>query len=174
MALGLALVAVVLVGFVPSGSGELVRGAVRPTLRGVLMGVGAGAAIGVFLVLLDASPDDSGVVPLILNRVVNAVIVFAAVGVVALLARRRGTRMQPLTRAALMLTLACGVLDVTANALLLIGVRIGDLSVMAVLAALYPAGTIILAAVVLKERIAVLQYVGLVLAIAAAAMLALG
>lgn len=174
VALGLALVAVVLVGFVPSGSGELVRGAVRPTLRGVLMGVGAGAAIGVFLVLLDASPDDSGVVPLILNRVVNAVIVFAAVGVVALLARRRGTRMQPLTRAALMLTLACGVLDVTANALLLIGVRIGDLSVMAVLAALYPAGTIILAAVVLKERIAVLQYVGLVLAIAAAAMLALG
>lgn len=174
VALGLALVAVVLVGFVPSGSSELVRGAVRPTLRGVLMGVGAGAAIGVFLVLLDASPDDSGVVPLILNRVVNAVIVFAAVGVVALLARRRGARKQPLTRAALMLTLACGVLDVTANALLLIGVRIGDLSVMAVLAALYPAGTIILAAVVLKERIAVLQYVGLVLAIAAAAMLALG
>ncbi len=174
VALGLALVAVVLVGFVPSGSGELVRGAVRPSLRGVLMGVGAGAAIGVFLVLLDASPDDSGVVPLILNRVVNALIMLAAVAVVAVLARRRGRTTQPLTRAALLLTLACGVLDVTANALLLIGVRIGDLSVMAVLAALYPAGTIILAAIVLKERIAVLQYVGLVLAIAAASMLALG
>lgn len=174
VALGLALVAVVLVGFVPSGSGELVRGAVRPSLRGVLMGVGAGAAIGVFLVLLDASPDDSGVVPLILNRVVNAGIMLAAVGVVVVLARRRGRPVPPLTRAALLLTLACGVLDVTANALLLIGVRIGDLSVMAVLAALYPAGTIILAAIVLKERIAVLQYVGLVLAIAAAAMLALG
>lgn len=174
VALGLALVAVVLVGFVPSGSGELVRGAVRPSLRGVLMGVGAGAAIGVFLVLLDASPDDSGVVPLILNRVVNAGIMLAAVGVVVVLARRRGRPVPPLTRAALLLTLACGVLDVTANALLLIGVRIGDLSVMAVLAALYPAGTIILAAIVLKERIAVLQYMGLVLAIAAAAMLALG
>ena len=174
VALGLALVAVVLVGFVPSGSGELVRGAVRPSLRGVLMGVGAGAAIGVFLVLLDASPDDSGVVPLILNRVVNALIMFTAVLVVWLLVRRRGGAWGPLTRATLLVTVACGVLDVTANALLLIGVRIGDLSVMAVLAALYPAGTIILAAIVLKERIAVLQYVGLVLAIAAAAMLALG
>ena len=134
----------------------------------------AGAAIGVFLVLLDASPDDSGVVPLILNRVVNALIMFTAVLVVWLLVRRRGGAWGPLTRATLLVTVACGVLDVTANALLLIGVRIGDLSVMAVLAALYPAGTIILAAIVLKERIAVLQYVGLVLAIAAAAMLALG
>jgi drug/metabolite transporter (DMT)-like permease len=55
----------------------------------------------------------------------------------------------------------------------LLGVRIGELSIMAVLTALYPAGTIILAAIVLKERIALLQYVGLVLAIVAAAMLAL-
>jgi drug/metabolite transporter (DMT)-like permease len=44
---------------------------------------------------------------------------------------------------------------------------------MAVLTALYPAGTIILAAIVLKERIALLQYVGLALAIIAGAMLAL-
>ncbi len=54
-----------------------------------------------------------------------------------------------------------------------LGVRLGELSVMAVLVALYPAGTIILAAIVLKERIAVLQYVGLALAIVAGAMLAL-
>jgi drug/metabolite transporter (DMT)-like permease len=38
---------------------------------------------------------------------------------------------------------------------------------------MYPAGTIILAAVVLRERIAPVQWVGLVLAIAAAGMLAL-
>ena len=45
---------------------------------------------------------------------------------------------------------------------------------IAVLTALYPAGTIILARIVLKERIAPVQAVGLVLAIAASAMLALG
>ena len=48
-----------------------------------------------------------------------------------------------------------------------------SLAVMAVLTALYPAGTIILAAIVLKERIAWLQYVGLALAVVAGAMLAL-
>jgi drug/metabolite transporter (DMT)-like permease len=57
--------------------------------------------------------------------------------------------------------------------LLLIGIRIGDLTVMSVLTAMYPAGTILLAAVVLKERIAPVQWVGLALALVAAALLAL-
>ena len=56
---------------------------------------------------------------------------------------------------------------------LLLGLLLGELSVMSVLTALYPAGTIILAALVLRERIAIVQYVGLALAITAAAMLAL-
>lgn len=131
------------------------------------MAIGSGAAIGVFIIILDATPDDSGVVPLILNRVVNASLMFATVAVLALRSRPR------LTRSALLLAIVCGALDILANVGLLLGVRIGDLSVIAVLTALYPAGTIVLAAVVLRERIAVLQYVGLALAIAAAAMLAL-
>jgi drug/metabolite transporter (DMT)-like permease len=56
--------------------------------------------------------------------------------------------------------------------LLLIGIRIGELSVISVLTAMYPAGTIVLAAVVLRERIAPVQWVGLVLALVAAGMLA--
>jgi drug/metabolite transporter (DMT)-like permease len=51
--------------------------------------------------------------------------------------------------------------------------RVGALSVMAVLVALYPAGTILLANVILKERIAPIQYVGLALALTASALLAL-
>ncbi len=77
-------------------------------------------------------------------------------------------------RAGVALALACGVVDATANAGILWGIRIGELSVMAVLTALYPIGTIILARFVLKERIAPLQYVGLGLAVAASALLALG
>jgi drug/metabolite transporter (DMT)-like permease len=38
---------------------------------------------------------------------------------------------------------------------------------------MYPAGTVILAAIILKERVAPIQAVGLVLAIVAAALLAL-
>ena len=68
--------------------------------------------------------------------------------------------------------MAAGLADSIANTLLLIGFRIGELSVVAVLTALYPAGTIALAAIVLKERIAPVQWVGLGLALVAAAMLA--
>lgn len=168
LALGIALVAVVLVGFVPE------KGAVRPSLRGVLMAIGSGIAIGAFLIIIDRTPDDSGIVPILMNRAVNATIMFSIVGILVLIAARRG-RPSPTTgiRAGLFIAIGCGLIDAIANAGILLGVRIGDLSVIAVLTALYPAGTIILAAVVLKERIALLQYVGLVLAVVAGAMLAL-
>ena len=47
-----------------------------------------------------------------------------------------------------------------------------NLTTIRKLTALYPAGTILLAALVLRERIATLQWVGLALALAASAMLA--
>ncbi|MFF2371780.1 EamA family transporter [Agromyces sp. NPDC058110] len=213
--LGLALVAVVLVGFVPE------RGAVRPSLRGIVMAVGSGAAIGGFYIAIDQTSDESGIVPLILNRGVNAALMFMAVAVVAILAALRarrardvvgvdagsviqslaanpagesadgrsgggveagadgleGERMPRADRSAtatgIRLAVACGLVDATANALLLFGIRAGDLSIAAVLGAMYPAGTILLAALVLRERIAPVQWAGLVLALTAAAMLAL-
>jgi drug/metabolite transporter (DMT)-like permease len=59
------------------------------------------------------------------------------------------------------------------NALLLLGIQSGNLSVMSVLTAMYPAGTIILAAIVLREKITKLQLVGMVLALSAAGLLAI-
>lgn len=215
-ALGLALLAVVLVGFVPE------RGAVRPRLRGLLLAVGAGIGIGGFYITIDQTSDESGVVPLLLNRGVTATIMFTVIGVLALVAVSRraasevkdermpqpavlatnaspevagvpasGVEVEPggaqaasirgrLRRALLdhrvvgiRLAIACGVVDVIAIWLLLLGIRAGDLSVAAVLGAMYPAGTILLAALVLKERIAPVQSAGLVLALTAAGMLAL-
>ena len=204
VAIGLALFAIVLVGFVPE------KGAVRPSLKALSMAVGSGAMIGTFLILIDLTPDDSGLVPLIANRAVNAAIMLLVIGVVFLLTRVRvtlvGTGGIPIPRQSqenqgltmaeedlnsdsarggvergrdslwrngLVIALVCGGLDAFANILLLIGLRMGELTVMSVLTALYPAGTILLAAVVLKERIAPVQIVGLVLAITAASMLAL-
>ncbi|HYI34679.1 MAG TPA: EamA family transporter [Glaciibacter sp.] len=204
--LGLALVAVVLVGFVPE------KGAVRPSAKGVAMAIGSGAMIGAFIILIDQTPDDSGLVPLVLNRAVNATIMFTIVGVLALVgARRRVVAREQATasvnaahtidsdaivgtagaaavrktrpprlqseagalRAGILLASLSGLIDVVANALFLIGLRLGDLSIMSVLTAMYPAGTILLAAVVLKERIAPVQWLGLGLALAAAGMLAI-
>ncbi len=200
-ALGLALVAVVLVGFVPE------KGAVRPSLRGILMAIGSGAAIGVFLILIDATPADSGIAPLIVGRAVNAVIMGTAALLIwqigvrrvggARLARggvatgrlgagplgagslgagplvTRPRRLSPVVRTGLLLAMLGGLCDACANVLILIGLRLGDLSVMSVLVAMYPAGTILLAALVLRERIAPVQWLGLALALTAAGLLAL-
>lgn len=169
VALGLALAAVVLVGFVRDSR------AVHPTPRGIIMAIASGVFIGLFLVIIDLTPTNSGIVPLIANRAVNGILMFATVGVLALVARRRSSTAPKGSgwRPGLRLAIACGIVDAAANCGLLLGIRIGDLSVMAVLTALYPAGTIILAAIVLRERIAVVQYIGLALAIAAGALLAL-
>ena len=165
--LGLALVAVVLVGFVPE------KGAVRPTLRGVLMAIGSGAMIGAFLVLIDLAPDDSGLVPLLMNRGVNGLIMLAAIGFILLRSRAAdGGAAQILGTGGVRLAMLGGVVDAVANSLLLLGVRLGDLSVIGVLTALYPAGTVLLAATVLKERIAPVQWAGLVLALVATSLLA--
>lgn len=172
VALGLALVAVVLVGFVPE------KGAVRPRLRGILYALGSGVLIGVFLVLMSLTPDDSGLIPLVFSRSVSSVVLFSIVGVGVVAGRMRGrTRADAAAgsgwRPGLRLAVICGVLDGAANALILVGLRVGELSVVSVLVALYPAGTIILAALVLRERIAPVQWVGLALALGAAGMLAL-
>ncbi|HEV7957194.1 MAG: hypothetical protein JWL94_125 [Microbacteriaceae bacterium] len=183
VAIGMALVAVVLVGVVPD------RAALRPTPRALLMAVGAGVLIGVFLIIIDLTPDDSGLVPLIANRTTSASILFVTIAVLAAVAARRRSQVlvssgaargathggspPPLWRPGLTLGLASGVADASANVLILLGLRVGDLSIIAVLTAMYPAGTIILAAIVLKERITPTQLVGLILAITAAALLAL-
>ena len=187
-ALGLALLAVVLVGFVPE------QGAVRPSLRGILMAIGSGAAIGTFMILIDLTPEDSGIVPLLFNRGVNAAIMFAVVLLLWRIGARRVGGAGPegaasagpvdftkralrpsatTVRTGLLLAVAAGAVDAVANVFMLIGLRLGELSVMSVLVAMYPAGTILLAAIVLKERIAPVQWIGLALAITAAGLLAL-
>ncbi|WP_127794380.1 EamA family transporter [Agromyces sp. LHK192] len=175
--LGVALLAVVLVGFVPE------RGAVRPSGRGLALSVGSGVAIGAFFVIMDQTSDASGAVPLVMNRAADAAVMFAIAGAIAAVAAVRTRRGAAPRRSAfglpdergrgIRIAIACGLVDVTANLLLLGGLRAGDLSVTAVLGAMYPAGTIVLAALVLRERIAPVQWVGLALALVAAGMLAL-
>ncbi|MEU1970740.1 EamA family transporter [Microbacterium sp. NPDC019599] len=197
----IALVAVVLVGFVP---GEKV---VRPSIRGLVYATGAGLALGAFLIVIDRTSDESGVVPLMVNRTVSAILTTAAVGVLAIAAVRAGRRASSVFSAtaahlgatptghadlehahvhpaqaavtasrtsAWWLAIGCGILDALANVVILSALRIGDLAIVSALTAMYPAGTILLAAVVLRERIAPVQWLGLGLALAAGGMLALG
>jgi drug/metabolite transporter (DMT)-like permease len=195
--LGVALVAVVLVGFIP---GEKI---VRPSARGLLLAIGAGVAIGGFLIVLDQTHPDSGLVPLIASRATTGLVTGVLVGVMLIAALARGRAPSTVLevsglplgatpsghadlehvghpaevslsrRRAWWLAIGCGVLDAAANGLMLLALREGDLAIVSALTALYPAGTILLAAAVLRERVAAVQWLGLGLALAAGGMLAL-
>ena len=186
VAIAIGLVAIVLVGFVPDTK------AVRPNARGLLMATGAGFFIGLFLIFIAQVNPGTGLIPLLANRATSFSLMTVAIGVMAgarLARRARWVRSAQRASAApetspsnmrstnlrtgLLLAICCGVVDAVGNTLILFGIHIGNLSVMSVLTAMYPIGTIILAGVVLKERITPLQVVGLALAIGAAALLAL-
>ena len=170
IAIALALVAVVLVGFIPD------QGAIRPRPLGLVMAVGSGSFIGLTVILLNMTPADSGIIPLLANRIASSTLLtVAVVGVVLYRVVSKKTPALPgLTKMAPLwsIIVGAGVLDVLANVIVLWGLRIGELSVMSVLIALYPAGTILLASVVLKERIATVQWFGLGIALLASALLA--
>lgn len=157
--LPLALVAVVLVS---AGHGA---GSARPSRTALLLAFGAGAAIACQLIFLHQAPSGSGVGPLILGRAVSSAVVLGAAGI---LHGRLGSE-----RPAYAMSAAAGVLDSLANLLFLLAVRSGDLAVVAVITALYPAGTVLLARVVLAERIHRGQLIGLGAAAVAVSLLAL-
>lgn len=158
--MALALVAVVVV----SGGTET-RGA-RPSRPALVLAFGAGAAIALQLVCLDQAPHGSGVAPLIVGRAVSsAVVISAAVA----LRRRLGAARPNLSASA-----GAGALDSLANFAFLLAVREGNLSVVAVITALYPASTVLLARVLLGERMGRAQLAGLGLAAVAVSLLAIG
>jgi drug/metabolite transporter (DMT)-like permease len=126
----------------------------------------AGFFIGLYLIFLDQTPSDSGAWPLGVARVVSVTMFGAAALIV-----RGGIRPAGGTLVAIA---AAGTLDVTANVLYLLGSRAGLLTIVAVLTSLYPAGTILLARTVLKERLAGLQIVGLGLAAGGVVLITLG
>ncbi|MFF0191958.1 EamA family transporter [Streptomyces anulatus] len=159
LGLPLALAAVVLVS---AGHGAK---AARPSRTALLLAFGAGAAIALQLVFLHQAPSDSGVGPLIVGRTVSSAVTLAAAG---LMFRRLGAE-----KPAYGISAAAGVLDSVANLLFLLAARSGDLAVVAVITALYPAGTVLFARSVLSERIYRGQLIGLGTAAVAVSLLAL-
>jgi drug/metabolite transporter (DMT)-like permease len=137
----------------------------RPPLPVLFLAIGAGAAIALQLVALNAAPADSGVAPLVMGRVVGAALLLLAL----MLRRGRTGTVAP----SISLSVTAGTLDSLANLLFLYAVRHGPLAAIAVIVALYPAGTLLLARVVLGERLTLAQIGGLGLAVAAVVLLAL-
>jgi uncharacterized membrane protein len=164
-----ALVVVVIAGVLLAATPES-GGAAKPSGRALLYAGTAGVGFAGYIIAIDATPVESGLVPLFVDLIVGGAL-FAAV----LAFRRirngpeelRGLR----DRRGLIQALTAGALLVTGNILLVVGLHLGDLAVMGVLNSLYPLGTVLLAIAVLKERLTLLQGVGIVLAIAGAVTL---
>ncbi len=84
-----------------------------------------------------------------------------------------GVRSADPRRRARMLAGAAGLLIGGANVLLMLALHAGSVAVVAVLVNLYPVATVLLAWIVLRERINAVQATGVVLAVAASVMLGL-
>lgn len=156
----LALVAVVLV------SREATDEDVRPhrfTRTVALLTAGAGLGFGLNFVLLAQAPHDARLWPLVFGRAVATAIVVVAAMMTGNLRVPRGVPLK--------LALAAAAFDVTANIAQLLSLQASLLSLASVLMSLYPAFTVLLAIVVLRERVTGWQRVGMVLALIAVAMI---
>lgn len=160
---GLAVVAVVLVSRQENTTVDE-SSPVRFTTKVAWLTFGSGAAFAVYFVLLDQVGPGTGMWPLVASRASASVLVLV-VGLI-------GGHRRPITGVPMRLALAAAALDIVANTSFLYALRAGMLSIVSVLTSLYPAGTVLLARLVLKERTGALQRVGLVLAAASVVLIA--
>lgn len=161
----LALPAIWLVSREPVAAGAARRPARRAAV-GLVDGVVAGAGFGTLFAALAQVPPGAGLLPVAFNQLVAAVLVVAVATTmrVAWVPRHRAAG----------LGAVCGVLGSGATVLFLLASQRGSLSVAAVLTALYPAFTVLLATLVLRERVHPGQAWGLLLSGAAVLLVVAG
>jgi drug/metabolite transporter (DMT)-like permease len=140
----------------PAGSRPLPG---HPALRGLAYGTVCGAMFGIFFVCMREAGTAGVFWPVCTSRLASSAVVIA----VAVLAGAR-----PVGRAAgtrvLVAAAAAGALDASANLCYVLATRAGLFGIAAVLTSLYPGITVLLARVVLRERMQAVQRIGLLLA----------
>ena len=143
----------------------------KPAAAGtVWLAVLAGVGFGIYFVALKMAGVAGVIWPMATARMGSlSVCVLILVGMA--LRGRRGEARARMTRAAVGWALAAAVLDTSGNLLFIAATRAGRLDVAAVLASLYPASTILLAAWMLRERPTRRQGLGMAVAAAAVVMI---
>lgn len=126
--------------------------------------VGAGVAFGLNFVFIAEAPADSGLWPLMFARLAAVVLVVTAAAAAGDLRLPSGPPVR--------LALAAALLDVGGNIAMLLALRDSPLALASVLISLFPAVTVVLAIVVLRERMHRWQVVGMALAATAVALIA--
>ena len=159
---GIAL-ALPAIGAVSASPGEPARSGGRP-LAGVGLGILAGVCFALYFVGLNRAGTASGLWPVVVGEVISLPLV-AAIAAVSGQAGlpAAGTRWQ---------VVATGLGGGAGTMLFFVASHDGLLAVTAVIVALYPAGTIVLARVLLGERLSRMRVAGLCLAAASVALIA--
>lgn len=162
--LAIALVAVAVVSLAPAEQ-HADAGAVDGVV--IALSVTSGLFFGLFYIAFAQISEDAGMWPVTLERATAAVIL-----VVMALALTRG----PIEHARRLLRFAFGIgaLEVAATVPLLLALQRGPVAIATVLASLYPITTVVLAGLVLRERLSRVQYVGVGCALVAVALVSSG
>ncbi len=131
--------------------------------KGIWLAVIAGVGFGGFLLLMKVAGTSGVFWPLAAARAASCLLMLTIVSTSAPRVPVRG--------GAMAYTLVAGVLDSGANALYVAAAQRGRLDMAAVLSSLYPASTVVLARFVLQERLSRAQAAGMILALAAVALI---
>ncbi|OZE97540.1 EamA family transporter [Rhodococcus sp. 15-1154-1] len=167
--IALALIAVLLVSkeSPDDTTGEVAGGReMKFTPTVAWLTVGSGVTFALAFICLHQIDDGSGLWPLAASRASATAVVWCVALASGHFALPHGS--------VLKLAAFVGILDVVANAALLYAYQGGLLSLVSVIASLYPAATVLLAMVMLGERVGRLQQVGMVVALGAVGLIALG
>jgi drug/metabolite transporter (DMT)-like permease len=137
------------------------------------LAIGAGAGFGVYFVALKYAATAGLVWPMATARMGSLTTCTVILLAVMMAPRGEATESRWLPRRAVLWSLATALGDTSGNVLFMAATRAGRLDVASVLASLYPASTILLAAWALHERPTRRQGVGMLVAAAAVVMITL-
>lgn len=155
----LALPAIALVSWQRTPSGN------SAAKSGLLEGLLGGGGFALLFIGLDRADHSAGAWPLVFALGIASLIVMPFAW------RSRGSAR--VTRSTWLFVTMAAFADGIGNVLFLAATRLGELSIVAVLTALYPAVTIVLARIILGERWNVAQWTGLLITIIAVPLIAM-
>jgi drug/metabolite transporter (DMT)-like permease len=139
---------------------------VRTPVSLAMVALLSGASFGLLFVFFDQAGDDSGLWPLLGARLASGPLL-----VIAYVATRPHGRID---RRTALVAILVGVLGMSANFFYLLATRRGLLTIVAVVVAMYPASTVLLATVFDGERMRRPQLIGLAIAALALVMVTIG
>jgi drug/metabolite transporter (DMT)-like permease len=146
--------------------------------RSLWLAAVAGIGFGLFLIFSRQSSRHALLWPLLISRLAGTAVALALMLLTRLRKNSASTeareilQWKPLSWQLLALGCVAGVLDVAGNLFYMGSTQLGRMDVCAVLASLYPAGTIVLAMALLRERATPAQALGMGLALAAVVLIA--